>query len=153
MNSHWKLNRVRVNLLEAPMLWPPDAKSWLTGKDTDAGKDWAQRQKGRAEREAAGRHHRPSGQASTPTPGETEGQGTLASCSPRGHRARHSSATEQQQSQVRVSGNMMYFFLVFSETDLSTQCNLDYLRTCRFMPKRRIWGHRANRHSERCLSV
>ena len=36
---------------EAPMLWPPDLKSWLTGKDPDAGKDWKQKEKGAAENE------------------------------------------------------------------------------------------------------
>ena len=42
--------------LEAPILWPPDAKSWLTGKDPDAGKDWRQK-KGKAEVEMVGQHH------------------------------------------------------------------------------------------------
>ena len=37
--------------VEAPILWPPDAKSWLTGKDPDAGKDWSQKEKGVAEDE------------------------------------------------------------------------------------------------------
>ena len=36
---------------EAPILWPPDAKSWLIGKDSDAGKDWGQEEKGAAEDE------------------------------------------------------------------------------------------------------
>lgn len=139
--------------MEAATRWPPDAKSCLTEKDADAGEDGVQGQEGATEGEAAGWHRRPSGQEPTRAPGETEGQGSLASCSPRGHRVRHNSATEQQQSQVITSGNMMYLFLVFSETDLSIQCNLDYLRTCRFMTKRRIWGHSADRHSERCLSV
>ena len=35
--------------LNTPVLWPPDAKSWLTGKDPDAGKDWTQEEKGAAE--------------------------------------------------------------------------------------------------------
>ena len=42
---------------EAPMLWPPDAKNWLTGKDPDAGKDWRQEEKGMTEDEMAGWHH------------------------------------------------------------------------------------------------
>ena len=36
---------------EAPILWPPDAKSWLTGKDPDAGKEWKQKEKGAVEDE------------------------------------------------------------------------------------------------------
>ena len=39
---------------EAPVLWPPDAKSWLTGKDPDAGKDWKQKEKRVAEDEMVG---------------------------------------------------------------------------------------------------
>ena len=42
---------------EAPMLWPPDAKNWLIGKDPDAGKDWRQEEKGMTEDEMAGWHH------------------------------------------------------------------------------------------------
>ena len=42
---------------EAPELWPPDAKSQLTGKDCDAGKDWGQEEKGTTEDEMAGWHH------------------------------------------------------------------------------------------------
>ena len=42
---------------ETPILWPPDAKSWLSGKDPDAGKDWGQEEKGTTEDEMAGWHH------------------------------------------------------------------------------------------------
>ena len=42
---------------ETPVLWPPDAKSWLIGKDSDAGKDWGQEEKGTTEDEMAGWHH------------------------------------------------------------------------------------------------
>ena len=42
---------------EAPIFWPPDAKSWLIGKDPDAGKDWRQEEKGVTEDEMAGWHH------------------------------------------------------------------------------------------------
>ena len=43
--------------LEAPILWPSDAKSWLIGKDPDAGKDWRQEEKGMTEDEIVGWHH------------------------------------------------------------------------------------------------
>ena len=43
---------------ETPILWPPDAKSWLTGKDPDAGKDWRQEEKGTTEDEMVEWHHR-----------------------------------------------------------------------------------------------
>ena len=46
---------------KAPVLWPPDAKSWLILKDPDAGKDWKQEEKGTTEDEVVGWHHRPDG--------------------------------------------------------------------------------------------
>ena len=46
---------------EVPVLWPLDVKSWLTGKDTDAGKDWGQEEKGTTEDEMVGWHHRFNG--------------------------------------------------------------------------------------------
>ena len=47
---------------EAPILWPPDAKNWLIGKDPDPGKDWKQEKKGMTEDEMVGWHHRLDGQ-------------------------------------------------------------------------------------------
>ena len=46
---------------ETPILWPPDAKNWLIGKDPDGGKDWRQNEKGMAEDEMIGWHHQLSG--------------------------------------------------------------------------------------------
>ena len=46
---------------EAPILWPPDVKNWLIGKDPDAGKDWRQEEKGMTEDDMVGRHHRHNG--------------------------------------------------------------------------------------------
>ena len=70
---------------ETPILWPPDVKSWLTGKDTDAGKDWRQ-EKGTTEDEIVGWHHRLNGHEFGSTPGVGDGQGGLACCSPWGHK-------------------------------------------------------------------
>ena len=42
---------------ESPILWPPDVKNWLTGKDPDAGKDWRQEEKGTTEDKMVGCHH------------------------------------------------------------------------------------------------
>ena len=71
---------------ETPILWPPDVKSWLIGKDPDAGKDWRQKEKGIIEDEMVGWHHRLSGHEFEQTLGDGEGQGSLASCSPWGHK-------------------------------------------------------------------
>ena len=46
---------------ETPILWPPHAKSWLTGKDSDAERDWGQEEKGTTEDEMIGWHHRLNG--------------------------------------------------------------------------------------------
>ena len=46
---------------ETPILWPPHVKSWLIGKDSDAGRDWGQEEKGMIEDEMAGWHHRLDG--------------------------------------------------------------------------------------------
>ena len=46
---------------ETPILWPPDVKNWLTGKDSDSGKDWRQEEKGMTEDEMVGWHHRLNG--------------------------------------------------------------------------------------------
>ena len=56
-NQSWKFIRRTDVEAEAPMLWPPDAKNWLTGKDPDAGKDWRQEEKGSIKDEMVGRHH------------------------------------------------------------------------------------------------
>ena len=46
---------------ETPILWPPDAKNWLIGKDPDAARDWRQEEKGTTEDEMIGWHHRLNG--------------------------------------------------------------------------------------------
>ena len=65
---------------EIPVLWPPHVKSWLTGKDSDAGRDWGQEEKGMTEDEMAGWHHWLDGQESGWTLGVGDGQGGLACC-------------------------------------------------------------------------
>ena len=71
--------------VQAPILWPPDAKSQLSEKDLDAGKDWGQEEKGMTEDEMVGWHHRLSGHEFEQTPEDSEGQGSLACYSPWGH--------------------------------------------------------------------
>ena len=71
---------------EAPILWPPDAKNWLIGKDPDAGKDWRREEKGTTEDEMVGWHHWLNGHESVQTPGDGEGQGSMVCCSPWGHK-------------------------------------------------------------------
>ena len=71
---------------ETPILWPPDAKNWLIGKDPDAGKDWRREEKGTTEDEMIGWLHQLNGHEFEQVPGIGDGQGSLASCSPGGHK-------------------------------------------------------------------
>ena len=78
---------------EAPIFWPPDAKSWLIGKDPDARKDWGQEEKGIIKDGVAGWHHQLNGHELEQTPGNSKGQGSLVCYSPWGHK--ESDTTEQ----------------------------------------------------------
>ena len=75
------------------MLWPPDVKSQLFGKDPDAGKDGGHEEKGATEDEMVGWHHRLNGREFEQTPGDGEGQGSLVRCSP--WSCKESDTTEQ----------------------------------------------------------
>ena len=86
---------------ETPVLWPPDMKSWLIRKDSDAGKDWRQEEKGTTEDEMVGWHHRLNRHEFEQTPGDSEGQRSLVYCSPRG--CKELDTTEQQQWYGEVS--------------------------------------------------
>ena len=79
-DQSWVVNGRTDAEAETPILWPPDAKSWLIGKDPDAGRDWWQEEKGTTEDEMAGWHHRLDGHEFEWTPGVGDGQGSLACC-------------------------------------------------------------------------
>ena len=81
---------------EPPILWPSDWKSWLIRKDPDAGKDWRQEERGQDDREGDGWMASPiqfNRLKFEQAPGDSEGQGSLACCSPHGHK--ESDMTEQ----------------------------------------------------------
>ena len=78
---------------EAPILRPPDAKSWLIRKDPDTGKEWRQEEKGTTEDEMVGWHHWLDGHGFGWTPRVGDGQGGLACCSSWGHK--ESDTTDQ----------------------------------------------------------
>ena len=78
---------------ETPILWLPHVKSWLIGKDSDAGRDWGQEEKGMTEDEMAWWHHWLDGRESEWTPGDGDGQGGLVCCDSWG--LKESDATEQ----------------------------------------------------------
>ena len=81
---------------EAPIFWPPDAKSRLIEKDPNAGKDWRQK-KEMTEDEMVGWHHWLNGHEFEQAPGDGEGQESLACYSPWDHRVRHNWVPEQQK--------------------------------------------------------
>ena len=71
---------------EAPILWPPDAKNWLIGKDPDAGQDWRQEEKGMTKDELVGWHHQLDGHEFEQALGVGDGQGSLVCCNPWGRK-------------------------------------------------------------------
>ena len=79
---------------ETPILWLPHAKSWLIGKDSDAGRDWGQEEKRTTEDEMAGWHHQHNGREFEWTPGVGDGQEGLSCCKSWSHRVGHDWATE-----------------------------------------------------------
>ena len=78
---------------EISILWPPDAKNWLIGKDPDAGKDWRPKEKGMKEDEMVGCHHWLNGYEFEQAPVVDDGQGSLGCGGPWGHK--ESDKTEQ----------------------------------------------------------
>ena len=94
INPEYSLEGLMLKL--TPILWPPDAKSRLTGKDPDAGKDWGQEEKKTTENEMVGWHHRLNRHEFQQALGDTEGQGSLECCSPWGHK--ESDRSEQLNS-------------------------------------------------------
>ena len=83
---------IQLVLIQTMLLYfAPHAKTWLIGKDSDAGRDWGQEEKGMTEDEMAGWHHQ-LGREFEWTPGDSDGQGGLARCNSWG--GRESDTTE-----------------------------------------------------------
>ena len=84
-NQPWIFLRRTDVEADTPILWPPDAKTWLIGKDPDAGKDWGQEEKEMIEDEMVG-YYWFNGHEFEQTPGDSEGQESLVCCSPWGRK-------------------------------------------------------------------
>ena len=93
---------------ETPVLWQPHAKSWLIGKDSNAGRDWGQEEKGTTEDEIAGWHHWLDGHEFEWTLGVRDGQGGPACCSSWG--CKESDTTEQ----LNWTEELVISFLTYS---------------------------------------
>ena len=123
---------------ETPILWPPYAKSWLIGKDSDAGRDWGQEEKGTTEDEMVGWHHRLNGHEFGWTLGVGDGQGGLACCGSWG--CKESDMTERLNwtdltelghnfpSKEQVSFNFMAAITICSDFQFSSVQSLSSVR-------------------------
>ena len=96
---------------ETPILWPPHAKSWLIGKDSDAGRDWGQEEKGTTEDEMAGWHHGLDGRESEWTPGDGDRQGGLVCCNSWGRK------------KLDTTERLNWTELIFSKLQTSWECS------------------------------
>ena len=85
-NQYWIFIGRTDSEAEIPILWPPDAKNWLIRKDSDAGKDWRQEEKGMTEDEMVGWHHWLDRHEFEQAPGVGDGQGSLVCYSPWCHK-------------------------------------------------------------------
>ena len=115
---------------EAPILWPPDAKNWLVGKDPVAGKDWRQEEKGTTEDEMVRWHHRLKGHEFEQAPGVDKGQGSLVYCSPWGCKEsnmieRMNWLTENMHSKVNL--NQIDTVILGHKRELDLASNSKYI--------------------------
>ena len=97
---------------ESPVLWPPHAKSWLIGKDSDAGRDWGQEEKGRTEDEMAGWHHQLDGREFQWTLEVGDGQGGLVCCDSWGHKEPD---TTERLNWTELDAVAAYWFVTWTQ--------------------------------------
>ena len=143
----WDFFGINDAKAETPVLWPPHAKSWLIGKDSDAGTDWAQEEKGTTEDEMAGWHHWLDGHESEWVPGFGDRQGGLACCDSWGHKESDTTErlidliwsetiaelliSESQEVKQYYNKNKIFFHL----------CELKIFQFCKIHPMRvRRWN-------------
>ena len=103
---------------ETSIIWPPDVKSWLTGKDLDAGKDWRQEKKGTTEDGMVGWRHRLDGHGFEQALGVGNGQGSLVRCSPWG-------CKESDTNELLNWADFSFFFALFK----FSQCFVGFCHT------------------------
>ena len=122
-NQPWIfIERTDAEAEEAPVLWRPDAKSQLFGKDSDDGKDWGREEKGAAENEMVGWHHRLNGHEFEQTLGGKPGVLWFTGS----QRVRQDLVTEQQHS-FRWDSKYFYFMKVSSGAYKVYFSELDYI--------------------------
>ena len=117
-------------------VWPPDSKSWLTGKDPDVGKDWGQEEKGMTEEKMVGWNHWLDGHGFGWTPGVGDGQGGLACCGSRGHKELYT--TEQRNWLTCVFGTFPLLFTFIFHSHDSNDSNINREKWETKISKRKI---------------
>ena len=110
-NQSWIFTGRMDDETEAPILWLPYVTSQLIGEDPDAGKDWGQEEKWAVEDEMFGWHHWVNGHEFEQTLGNSEGRGSLACCSPWGHK--ESNTTEQLNNSEAIWSWTFLYWEVF----------------------------------------
>ena len=106
-NQSWIFIWRDVAEAETPILWSPDVKNWLIGKDTDAGKDWTQ-EKGMKEDEMVRWYHQLNRHEFEQALGVGDGQGSLVCCSQWSCRVRHDWVTELNWNES-IFANLSYY--------------------------------------------
>ena len=107
-NQSWII--IEGLMLKLPILWPPDVKNWLIGKDSDAERDWGQEEKGMTEDEMVGWHYWLNGHEFEQVLGDGEGQGSLECCNPWGLKE---SVTTEQLNWTIVCFIHLWLYLCF----------------------------------------
>ena len=114
---------------ETPIPWPPHVKSWLIGKDSDAGRDWGQEEKGTTEDEMAGWHHQLDGREFEWTPGVGNGQGGLACCNSWG--CKESDMTERL-NWIELNWTICFLLQSYAPETSSPQSSKTQILPCYF---------------------
>ena len=109
---------------ETPVLCPPHEKSWLTGKDSDAGRDWGQEEKGMTEDEMAGWHHGLDGRESEWTPGVGDGQGGLVCCNSWGHKESDTTERLNWTELMGLDAMILVFWMLSFKLTFSSRLSL-----------------------------
>ena len=119
---------------ETPILWLPDVKNWLTGKEPDAGKDWRQEEKGTTEDEMVGWCHQLNVHEFEQAPRVGDGQGRLVCCSLWGHK--DSDMTEW----LFIVLNWTDYVQILVGENIFITFDCTFLLKCPFLQFSSFWG-------------
>ena len=124
---------------QAPILWAPDVKSWLIGKEPGAGKGWGQEKKGATEDEMVGWHHLLNGHWVWVNSGDSEEQGSLACCSPWGRKESDTTKQLNNNNIVLLSMNSLLMNQQNTLNKVFLSRNTNKTRLCIDQLIKRFW--------------